>query len=248
MSSDSLGVTGGAQSSGMSVLLNARIDFAQPGREALNWLRQTVAELKAGDALAPVTIVPPTMAAGRVTLRELAHRDGYVNTSARRLDDVAAELARPLLGGRRTLTPVVELAAARCAARSVERLRPLADHLALSQALVSLFRELRRSEVEPDLSAWSEASAMAQAAIEAYRRFGELTGAYVDPTRVRDLAREALRGAVAEGQDGGTQSRPVPSGVGALVLFLPTRLDPADVGLLAALADHAPLRALFPYL
>src|SRR6266508_1642187 len=33
--------------------------------------------------------------------------------------------------------------------------------------------------------------------------------------------------------------------MGALVLFLPTRLDPADARLIAAFAHHLPLRAVF---
>jgi RecB family exonuclease len=209
------------------VSLDATVAFGRPGAEALEWLAAAIGELKGADPLAPVAVVAPNLAAGRLALRRVAGGSGYVNVTATRLGDLAAEMARPLLAGRQALTPVVELAAARAAACETPALRGLAGHLNLAQALTTLFRELRRREIEPE--GWREAGAMAQAAAEAYGAFRRITAGYVDATEVRKLA---LQGA----------AKPEP-----VVLFLPTRLDPADVALLAAIAARAPLRALFAW-
>jgi len=210
-----------------------RLAFARPGVEALEWLARTVVELKRGQPLRPVTVVPPNMPVGTMALRHLARAGGYVNVRCMRLADVAASIARPWLAGREQLTPALESSAARAAASRIAALRPLAGHLALTQELVRLFRELRRAEVDLIV----DAGAMATAALEAYRGFRELTAGLVDATAVRRLATERVRQA-------GDAPRELVE-VGAVVLFLPARVDPADIELLAATARFVPLAAVF---
>ncbi len=214
-------------------VLEPRLAFARPGAPALEWLARTVAELKADNPLAPVTIVPPNMPAGTMALRRLARGSGYANVRCMRLADVAASVARPWLAGREPLTPILESSAARAAAAGIEALRPLADHMALAQGLVQLFRELRRAEVDPVL----EAGRMAKAAFDAYSDFRRLTVDLVDATDVRKLATELLN------QAPDTPRELIE--IGALVLLLPGRIDPADVELLVALARRIPLAAVF---
>ena len=235
-------------------ILEPRVDVRRPGAEAFEWLTETVADFKRADPLGVVTIVPPNMVAGRMVLRRLAARGGYVNVRLARLMDVAATIARPWLGAREALTPVREIAAARVAASEVPALRPLAGHLALGQALVRLFRELRRSERSlADLP--EDAGAMAHAAARAYQRFRELTAGFVDGTAVRAMAVRRLLGLDQQADPSDIRARltdwdtPLPrvpelAELGSLLLFLPPRLDPADLALFGALCHHAATAAL----
>ena len=222
----------------MSESFAPRIEFCRPGEAALEWLGGTIDAFKGDDALAPVTVVPPNMPAGRMALRQLAVRSGYVNVRMARLAEVAGEIARPLLAERVPLTPVVEASATRAAANEVSMLRPLAGHLALTQALMGLFRELRRTG--SDMSGLpASASPMAHAAAEAYAGFRRLTEGFVDPTDIRQLAVERLTTSEA--------TRELRE-IGTLVVYLPSRIDAADADLLAAIARHTRLAVALPEL
>jgi ATP-dependent helicase/nuclease subunit B len=220
----------------MSESLAPQIEFCRPGEAAVEWVIRTVQALKGSDPLAPVTVVPPSMPAGRLALRLLAARAGYVNVRMARLVEVAATIARPSLAERQALTPVLEASAARAAAGEVPRLRPLAGHLALTQALTRLFREMRR--MGGDLHGLPEsASPMAHAAAAAYERFRMLTDSLVDPTEIRRLAVERLA------TTDGTRER---QGIGSLVVYLPSRIDEIDAEFLAAISRHVPLAVALP--
>ncbi|HLG72410.1 MAG TPA: PD-(D/E)XK nuclease family protein [Chloroflexota bacterium] len=222
----------------MSESLTSHIDLCRPGEAAVEWLAHAIDAFKGSDPLVPVTVVPPNMPAGRMALRQLAERSGYVNVRMARLVEVAAVIARPLLAEREPLTPVLEASAARAAATEVSMLRPLAEHLALTQALMRLFRELRRTG--NDLDGLPEsASPMAHAAADAYRRFRRLTEGFVDPMEIRRLAVQRLANS-----DATRELREI----GPLVLYLPTRLDSEDTELLAAISRHTPLAVAFPEL
>src|SRR5487761_616761 len=119
---------------------DVQISRVEPGEAALEWLEATVRSLKGGDALASVTLVPPTVPAGRAALRRLAGGGGYANVRSTRLIDLASALAGA--AAVEALTPVLESSAVRVAAGGAGALRPLAGHLSLTSALVGLFREL----------------------------------------------------------------------------------------------------------
>src|SRR5438445_5394007 len=110
-------------------------------------------------------------------------------------------------------------------------LAPLAHHPALHQTLLQLFRELRRSEACIEHAP----SAMARAALEAFDTFEALIQPFADRTRLRKAAARSL---IAM-----TERPPALAELGALVVALPVRLDPADVQLLAAAALWVPVRA-----
>jgi hypothetical protein len=61
------------------------VDLVRPGRASLDWLSHTVAALKAGDSLQPVTIIVPNYVLGRFVGRHLGRPEGVVNVHAVRL-------------------------------------------------------------------------------------------------------------------------------------------------------------------
>src|SRR6266481_7187055 len=68
------------------------IEFVRPGRATHAWVARTVAELKGGDPLAPVTLVVPNYYAGRQIRWTLAMAGGYVNVRSMLLGDLAEQI------------------------------------------------------------------------------------------------------------------------------------------------------------
>ena len=196
--------------------------------------RITVAELKGGDPVAPVTLIVPNYYAGRQIRWSLAADGGYVNVRSVLLGDLAEQVVGVQTDALEPLTPVLEQSAVRESARRTGGvLTGVAQHPALHQSLLQLFRELRRSEAQIA----QPPSAMARAALAAFHDFEDLTRPYLDRTTLRRLAAQQLIAAA---------SRPaVLAELGALVLVLQSRMDPADVQLLAAAARWVPVRAAF---
>ncbi|MHB8618362.1 MAG: PD-(D/E)XK nuclease family protein [Chloroflexota bacterium] len=218
-----------------------RIEMARPGLSAVAWVGGVARDLKGSDPLAPVTVLAPNMFAGRQVRWHLARQGGYVNLQAMRLGELAARLALAGEPLRPALTAVLEGSALRRAiGMAGGPLAALDPHPALHQALLGLFRELRRQEVDVDAVAARSSEPMAIAALHAYRAYRHLTRDYDDPTSVRRRAAAVLAGA-----------RSIPrelAELGPLVLWLPTRLDPADARLLAAAARWVPVVAGLPEL
>lgn len=214
-----------------------QIELVRPGPDGLEWLRLAVAREKAGAPFDPVTLVVSNHVQGRFVERYLGRSQGYVNLRALLL----GQLAVGVLGGpayaSTSLTPALELGAARSALEQTGGgLRALAHHYPLYRELLRLFRELRRQELSPavfaNLSGVSEATS---AAAETFAAFRELTLAYPDTTEVRRLAAEAL-------PDDGAEAPPLLREIGPVLVYLPTRLDPVDVRLLAKLARWVNVR------
>src|SRR5579864_8792392 len=210
------------------------IEFVRPGQAAHAWVARTVAELKNGDPFAPITLIAPNYYAGRQIRWSLAAGGGYVNVRSMLLGDLAEQVLGVVMASQEPLTPVLEQSAIRVSARRTGGvLAPVAHHPALHQSLLQLFRELRRSETEVE----QPPSAMAQAAVAAFRAFEGLIQPFLDRTTLRRLAADHLAAA--------TSRPPVLGELGALVVVLPSRLDPADVLLLAAAAQWVPVRSAF---
>ncbi|MBV9359542.1 MAG: PD-(D/E)XK nuclease family protein, partial [Chloroflexi bacterium] len=175
---------------------------------------------------------------GRAVARFLARSGGVVNVRSMLLVDLAASLVGTEVERALILDDVVEGAAAHAAiGQSTGPVAALGAHLGTRRELVRLYRELRREEVDVEQAVRTASSPMAIAALGTYPVYRRLTSGYLDPTDLRDLATRRL-----------LEGSPVPTSlreVGALVVFLPARLDPADVRLLAAAARYVSLRACF---
>ncbi|HEY1294390.1 MAG TPA: PD-(D/E)XK nuclease family protein [Chloroflexota bacterium] len=210
------------------------LSWAPPGMAAQDWVRHAIHEVKAGDPLAPVTVIVPNYYAGRQLRWALARAGGCVNVRTLLLGDVATQLLSGTVGGESPLTVVVEESAVREAVRRVGGvLTPLAHHRALHQALLHLFRELRRNNAELGASN----SEMGRAAAETHRVFRELIAPFSDRTRLREVAAERLLMATEP---------PAPlEELGTILVHQLPRIDPADARLLASIARWTSLRAVF---
>src|SRR5947207_12760198 len=89
------------------------MEFVRPGRATHAWVARTVAELKGGDPLAPVTLVVPNYYAGRQIRWTLAMAGGYVNVRSMLLGDVAEQIVGVDTTAQEPLTPVLEQSAVR---------------------------------------------------------------------------------------------------------------------------------------
>src|SRR6266851_232939 len=96
---------------------NSTIEFVRPGRATHAWVAQAVEELKAGDPLAPVTLIVPNYYAGRQIRWTLARAGGYVNVRSMLLGDLAEQIVGLDSGAQDPLTPVLEQSAVREAIR-----------------------------------------------------------------------------------------------------------------------------------
>lgn len=135
--------------------MDVRVVWVAYGREAALALRAAVARAKAGDPLAPVTVVVPSNHVGVAARRLLA--SGALGPVADRGTGVAAvsfvtpyrlaELlgaARLAGSGRRPVsTPVLAAAFRRALAADPGVFGPVAAHPATEQALISSYQELR---------------------------------------------------------------------------------------------------------
>ena len=206
--------------------------YGRPARERLQAL---VAEAKAGNPLAPVTVVPPNTYAGIGLRRVLAGEGGLLNVGFMALARLAEQLGAPTMASqrRRPLSAASEMAVIRTVAMEVlgkEPLGSVAGHSSLHQSLQAAFKELvRLTEAELDLLA--REGPLRQATVELYRRFRDRTTEYYGPEDEAWAAAEAVRSG---------RGQPALQDVGALVFFLPTRPSPGETALLTALSDAAP--------
>jgi ATP-dependent helicase/nuclease subunit B len=214
-----------------------RIELVRPGPTSLRWLRETVARLQADDRLRPVTVLVPSPYVGIVVRRALAV-DGCANVEITMLQQLVARIVGFGAGIRRRapLNGVVERVAVRKALRLDQTglLRGVAEQRSVHDALVGLFRELARlDDVEPTLAALAARGDVTSATVQAFRHFKDLTRAYYDvPERTR------LATGMLEQQQGRRRHC-----VGALVLYLPPRLDGPSLTLLGRLGRDVPIVA-----
>lgn len=135
------------------------------GEEASDLLINRIANLKAGDPLAPVTVVVASNFLAVSTRRELAaHPNGIANVYVTAVRELAAGVgaARLAASGCRPASAPLITAAIRAALHEAPGVfEPVANHPATEQALANTYRELRRI---PDTAALEVADCSARAA------------------------------------------------------------------------------------
>ena len=209
------------------------------GADAALALRDSVAKAKAGDPLAPVSVVVPSNHVGVASRRWLSSGAlGSVAGSGVGLAAVTfltvyrlAELlgAATLAGqGKRPVsTPVLAAAMRAELAAEPGLFEPVAEHPATESALVSTYRELR--DLSPAaLTALATTSKRAEEVVRLHRATrARLESAWSDEEDLLDAA-TALAGSPAAAE------------LGALVIYLPQRLSQHGARLLTALGEHVP--------
>src|SRR3954471_12171349 len=117
-----------------------------PGPPAVDTLARAIAQAKAGDPLAPVTVAVPSTYAGLSLRRTLGGRPGgLVNVGFSSPARIAELLGAPALAasGRRPLPPAAVTEAVRAAlADDPGRFRAVATHPATERRLTSAITEL----------------------------------------------------------------------------------------------------------
>ena len=220
--------------------MTLRVERIRPGPAAEAWLDGVLAEFKAGDPLAPVTVIVPSNYAGLALRRRLAVR-GFANVRHTVLARLAESLGAPALAarGKVPLMAVTEEAAIRAALKEAGGLGDQSDHRAVVVTLRNLFRDLAEGEVDSarraSLAQGGELTRIAIRSYEAYRELLQRERLY-DATDLLAAATEAVSGGEAQR---------VLADWGRLLLHLPDRLSSADLGLLRALAETAGLAERF---
>jgi hypothetical protein len=116
------------------------------GAASFDALASSVRAAKAGDPLAPVTVIVPTNTAGVMARRALGRRGGAAAVDVLTLYRVAELLGAPPLvaAGRQPVsTPIVDLAIKEVLAARPGRYRDVADHPSTIVALRNVAREVR---------------------------------------------------------------------------------------------------------
>ncbi|MGH2458234.1 MAG: hypothetical protein ACRDIY_05135, partial [Chloroflexota bacterium] len=146
--------------------------FVRPGPSAFGWLVSAVRDLKGGDPLRPVAVIVPNNVAGLQVTWHLSRNGGYVNVRTLRLSQLETEVARPTRAPRQGfLSPVLEASAVRAVLRDCRDQLGGIEHRSLQQALLDLFRELRRTGADLTGALATTRSASTRAALDAYRHF-----------------------------------------------------------------------------
>jgi len=197
------------------------------GRPATEALARLVVEIKAGDALAPVTVVVPSNFAGLVARRMLGSGDvglvGIANVSFVTPFRLAELLSSGRLGERRPLTNPVLGAAVRVAlADNPRHFAAVAEHHATERALAQLTGELSNIS-NSALDRVAEASASAGSAIAFHHSIQSLLTDFHDES---DVAAAAARR---------TDLGLVPERLGPIVWYLPAPMPPPLQRLMRAL-------------
>lgn len=213
------------------------------GRPALLALRDAVAAAKAGEPLAPVTVVVPSNHVGVTARRLLAGGAlGAVVTGGAgiaavdfvtvyRLAELLGAPALAAAGRRPVSTPVIAAALRRALADDPGVFAPVAAHPATERALVTTFAEL--SDLSPDgLAALGSAAGRARDVVDICQRARRaLAPGWYDESDLTTAAVAQVREADADR---------LSARLGHLVVHLPQDLLRRQAQLLAALAERVP--------
>lgn len=209
------------------------------GARVLEALRSVVADHKARDPMAPVTVVVPNNVAGIVARRHLAQgfgpdQPGIAGIHLSTLPRLAEQLAAPALAPRRPATPPLLASAWRSAMdQGAGSFDPVKDHPATVRALVRADRELRDLS-DTALDAVAGSGPLAAALMHLHRQVRDITAAACYD--VTDLLRTAVDRVSADP----TRA----SALGAVVLYLPQDLTRAESAFARALVDHGEVTVL----
>ncbi len=216
-----------------------QVVLVRPGARSLEWLCATVARLQARDRLAPVSVVVASPYLGFV-VRSALGGAGCANVRTLVLRQVAERVAGA--AAHRTsgaLSGVLEAAAIRQAVRQVGgAFERIAEHRALQESLGVLFREVRHlHDPSEALEQIAAQGTVARAAVDAFRRYESLSSDYYDVPGLNRIAAVAAE----------RSENRWPDELGALVLYLPSRLDAAEIALLSAIGRRVAVRAAFSH-
>jgi hypothetical protein len=209
------------------------------GRDAAVALRDAVASAKAGEPLAPVTVVVPSNHVGVASRRLLSSGSlgpiagagiglaAVTFLTTYRLAELLGAGALAAQGKRPVSTPVLAAAVRAELAAHAGLFEPVRQHPATESALVATYRELR--DLSPAaLTALAAASERAREVVRLHRAVRARLEAHWSDEE--DLL---VAAAAAAGERGAGE-------LGALVVHLPQRLSRHGAGLLVALAEHLP--------
>jgi ATP-dependent helicase/nuclease subunit B len=209
----------------------SRVPYGAP---AVALLADRVNAAKAGDPLAPVTVVMPGNYAAVATRRELARRGGVAGTSfltLYRLAERVGGLALAAAGRQPVSAPVVLEAVRAALAEAPGVLAPVAGHPATELALAAAQRELAGVTTEA-LDAVAAQSPRAADVVRIVRMVNDrLRTKWHDEHDLLVAATDVLRTArVIE--------------LGPVILYLPERVPPGGAAFLEALSARGPLAVL----
>ena len=203
--------------------------FLEPvGEPAFERLRALIERAKAGDDLAPVTVVTPTSYAGLSLRRRLSRPAGLINVRFMALPRLAEYLGAPEAAkrGKTPLTPALAQAAVNAAGRRLDP-GPLADvagHAKTQQSAARTFRLLDR--LDGRLGEVEASDRLRRHLVEWYRAYQGLLGDYYGQEELTRLAAETVRGGGASG---------ALRDIGAVVFYLIHDFSPAEAALAEAL-------------
>jgi RecB family exonuclease len=216
------------------------------GRPALEALRSAVAEIKANDPMAPVTVLVPNNIAGIVARRFLAHglaqeSNGIAGIYFSTLARLAEQLAAPTLtaAGRRPATRPVTAAAIRQRLDSDPGIfGPVANHPSTSRALGKAMTALR-DVGESTLTTLESASSLVKDVVRLHREtIAALQPRWYDATDLLAAATQEVR---AQHHTSGTSA---PAELGPVLLYLPQDLTRAETAFAVSLANLSDLQVI----
>ncbi len=212
------------------------------GAQAARALHAAVVTAKAGDALAPVTVVVPTNYVGVAARRLLGSGvlgrvteggDGVAGVTFLTAFRLGELLGAPKLAAahRRPVSiPVPRPGVRAVLADAPGRFRPVAEHPATEAALVAAHRELSNLD-DAALDALVRTGARAADVVRISRRVrASLAADWYDERDLMDAAAAEV-----------TAGAPLLADLGALVVFLPQELSTPAAALLRALATRVPV-------
>ena len=212
------------------------------GPDASRALHAAVVAAKAGDALAPVTVVVPTNYVGVAARRLLGSGAlgrvtdggaGVVGVTFLTVYRLAELLGAPRLAAahrRPVSTPVLAAAVRAVLADAPGRFRPVAGHPATEAALVAAHRELSTLD-DAALDALVRTGPRAADVVRISRRVrASLAPDWYDERDLMDTAATEVGAGV-----------PLLADLGAVVVHLPQELSTPGAALLRALAAHVPV-------
>jgi len=215
--------------------MGCELRWTAHGEPALEALAGVVAAARAADALAPVTVVTPTPAVAVGTRRALARRlGGSIGVHFAALGTVAEQLAAARLaveGGAPAPAEAVVAAVRVALGQSPGVFEPIATHRRTWERVAGALGELDGVD-----------GAGLQRVASAGAVPAELVRVLTD-VRAR-LGRLGASGALQLATEVAVAGEPALAALGTVVVHLPSGPRPAEVTLLAAVAEHRPVVVL----
>jgi len=215
---------------------------AHYGPDAASALHEAVAAAKAGDALAPVTVVVPTNYVGVAARRLLgggslgpvtAHGPGIAGVTFLTVYRLAELLGAPRLANQRrrpVSTPVLAAAVRAALATTPGVFGPVATHPTTEAALVDAYRELSTCDAS-HLQSLATTSRRASDVVRIVRATRvALSPSWYDERDLMDAAIDAIADAA-----------PLVADLGTVVMYLPQELSLPASRLMRALAQRVPV-------